>query len=1118
MQKKCYWQPASRGRRGGVNQIWRVMRLTVLFLTVAFMHVHAHSAAQHVTISGKSLTLKEIFTAIKAQTGYSVLYSLPAVESSQPVSVDAKHVPLEQFLKEVFSAQPALEYSIQEKTVFVSRKKVAVYDYVSMPPVKILVTDVNGNALSGASVSNKNTGQSGITDYAGTLSLDVKKGDVIEVTFIGFEKQRVTIGDNGTVTIVLKQADSVLEGITVSTGYWKTDKRKSVGNISKITSKDIERQQLSSPLLALQGRVPGVEITPFSGVPGSAVTLRIRGLNSLDQKNLPLYVIDGVPVDATPLHTESISLGRDAQQIYSGFDPLSGINPQSIESIEILKDADATSIYGSRGANGVVLITTKKNISGDKLKVNFAASHSLAKVGNKMELLSKEQYMEMRREGIANDGPAAEDYFNDPIYGPVSFPDLLYWDTTRNTDWQEELAGGTTSMQNYQVNVMGGTGRTTFGVGGSYFAQQLPYPGDFGFKRYSVDFNLHHTSLDNRLTGTFMVKYGSTDNKLFESQGFLNNALTLSPVSPAGYNEDGSLNWALSPYNYSTWLNPYAELKNVNKRGIQNMLMNINFSYRLIGGLSFKVNAGLANIASDERITFPLAGMQPAMHNEGARASFTNSNNRTWTVEPQLVYEKEAGEHSFNALLGSTFQEGRTGMQVLKGTGYTSDAFINTITGAGVVTTSESKGHYRYASVFARFGYSYADKYLLNLTARRDGSSRFGPGKRYGNFGSIGAGWIFTEENFLKESMPWMNFGKIRISYGSTGSDGIGDAEYLKKYKLATGNYQGETSIIPYGLSEPDYRWEETRKLEIGLNTSFSNDRISAEVAWYRNRSSNQLVLYSLPGTTGFSNVRTNFNATVENTGWEFMINTVNISNAHFRWSSNVNLTLPRNRLVSFPGIETSTYASIYVVGKPLTVTRGMISKGVDPQTGLFQFEDVNGDGVADYGGDVTFLTALGQRALWGISNSLSYKNFELSFFIQGVDKIDRPGGGTSFGVPGTRVNQPAEVWDRWKKPGDIASYQRFSSGWDPVASETYNWWAYSDANLDKITFLRLKTADISYNVPSPVLKKMHMQNLRIYLQGQNLLTISDYRGPDPETLMGVPPLRSYTLGLNVTF
>ncbi|HMH34147.1 MAG TPA: SusC/RagA family TonB-linked outer membrane protein, partial [Puia sp.] len=848
----------------------------------------------------------------------------------------------------------------------------------------------------------------------------------------------------------------------------------------------------------LEGRVAGLDITQNTGVPGGSFTIQIRGQNSIANGNNPLYIVDGVPFTSTSLNSNFTS------PVIDGGNPLNGINPLDIESIDILKDADATAIYGSRGANGVILITTKKGKPG-KTKFDLTAYTGAGQITRKMRLLNTPDYLKIRREAFKNDGVVPNN---------STARDLLVWDTTRYTNWQKELIGGTSHYTDLEGSISGGNINTQFILGGGYHRETTVFPGNFFDQKASAHVNINHYSENRKFNMAFSGFFVIENNRLLNLD-LTNNALVLAPDAPPIYDSAKNLNWQ-----NGTWNNPFSILLRNYKANSSNLVTNLILSYEVLKGLKLKVNFGYNIMAVDEMQNAPKKSLNPAFAAAQASSVFANSNTSTWIIEPQAEYSFLAGPGTLTALVGGTFQQNLLKAQATQATGFSSDALIeNPAAASSLNVLSSTYSQYRYESLFGRINYNLFDKYILNITSRRDGSSRFGPGKQFANFGAVGAAWIFSNENFIKKGIPVISFGKLRASYGTTGNDQIGDYGFLDLWSPTSYPYQDNGSLYPTRLVNSDYAWEVNKKTEAALEIGMLKNRILFTLGYYNNRSSNQLVGYSLPLITGFSSVQANLPATVQNTGWEFELNTTNIRNKHFSWLTAINLTIPRNELVAYPGLEASNYVNKYVVGQSLYIQKLFHNTGVDPQTGIYSFEDADKNGSIDYPQDLIAIKKIGKDFYGGLQNTLQYKGWRLDFLFQFVRQT-----GLNymyyFAAAGRLSNQPDIVLSRWQKPGDQTNIQQFSQNFSSPATRAYFNNQLSDHATGDASFIRLKNLSFSYQFPTNWTGKIHLQDCRIYLQGQNIVTFSNYLGLDPENqrFYNLPPLRVITAGIQIIF
>ncbi len=680
------------------------------------------------------------------------------------------------------------------------------------------VTD-GTNPLPGVTIALKNKkNNAAISDYSGQFSLSCSPYDTLVVSYIGFKTALVPIMGRSVVDIKLSYDTTTLQEVLVNAGYYSVKESERTGSIARITSKDIESQPVTNVLAAMQGRMAGVSITQTTGVPGGGFDIKIRGQNSLrSDANAPLYIIDGVPYSSDP-----IGYNQTSTTLPNITSPLNSISPDSIESIEILKDADATSIYGSRGANGVVLITTKKGKTG-KTSVTLNASTGAGTVARFMKLMNTQQYLDMRRQAFINDGIPyrASDY---DINGT--------WDQNRYTDWQKELIGGTALINSFQGSISGGSDKTQFLISANYHTESSVFKGDFPYKKGGGQFNLNHTSENNKFRLNFTFGYTAQDNQQ-PAFDFTYDARSLAPNAPELYSSDGSLNWE-----NGTWDNPLRNLNAEYKSKTNDFISNLMLSYDILPGLTVKTSAGYTNLNTVETRTSPSTIYNPAYNiNSSFSSIYFNSTKRSsWIAEPQISFTKEWEIGKFNMLLGGTFQNQKTDRLYQSGDGFSSNSLIYSLSAASFQTVLlDDQTIYKYQAFFGRLNYNYKQRYIINFTARRDGSSRFSPENQFSNFGAVGAAWLFSNENFMKES-GWLSFGKLRFSYGTTGSDQIGDYQFLNTYNLTAANYDGNVGIAPSRLYNKDFGWETNKKLEAAIENGFLNDRLFLTAAWYRNR------------------------------------------------------------------------------------------------------------------------------------------------------------------------------------------------------------------------------------------------------------------------------------------
>ena len=1105
-----------------LTKMLRVMRLTTLIVLIACLHASARSVAQSVSFQGKDVPMLQVFLAIKQQTGYVVFYNVDDLKIAHPVTLDVKDVPLADFLDICLKDQP-LRYSIENKTIFITLKASSPTGQPgdTTPPSKLsqvvqvhgTVFTESGETLSGANVTNMETQKGTITNARGEFSLSgVSINNTLIISFIGYAPQRIKIKDDANLKIYLKVAKNELDKVVIQ-AYGTTTNRLQTGDISTVTAAQIERQPVMNPLLALQGEVPGMTVTLNSGYASAPLVVDIRGQNSVNPSfpTDPLYIIDGVPLTVNEIGNSS-----SAQTGSTGFlqnngllgpaegqSPLFSLSPEDIESISILKDADATAIYGSRGANGVVLITTKKGKAG-KTKLDISAQQGENRITRFWQMLNTQQYLQVREEAFKNDGitPNISNAY-----------DLISWDTTRYTDWQRFIMGDGGKVTNAELSLSGGDVRTTYRISGGYFRQTPINEVSGGDQRGHFLVNLSTKSANERLSATLAATYTIAQSNLIAMPG----SPTMPPNAPAVYDSLGNLNyngWGAGAGSY-----PFGTLKTPYSATTYFLNSNLLMNYELAKGLNVKTSLGYNNAVVNNNDFTTIASQNPARNPQGL-AQFGNSFNRNWIIEPQATYDVVLGKGKLSTLLGGSLQNNTTESQYVLGFGYTSDELLHTISNAGSISGTDNYGQYKFASGFARINYNWKDEFIVDLTGRRDGSSKFGPDREYGNFGAVGGAWIFTQENWFAKHLPVLSFGKLRGSYGTTGNDGIGPYGYLSRWTSnGLQTYNGIAPVVPTQHVDSNYQWEVDKKLETAVELGFWKDKLTVTAAWYRNRCGNQLINYPLPSFTGFNSVDANLPALVQNTGWEFKAIAKVIDVKNFTWSLRGNISFNYNKLVAYPGLSESPFATSYVVGQPLNITRLLHYTGVDPQTGQYTFFDKNHDGVitANPGPtDDRYIHNLNPKFFGGFGTAFTYKGFQLDLLFNYINQI-APNDISQGLSPGTMSNQPVSLLGKeWKYPGDVASVARFTT--QPQQSDAY--FQQSDATYTSASYVRLHNVSLAYNLPTAYARKSGMQTATIYVRAQDLFVITSYRGIDPavQNFGGYPPARVITAGLSLTF
>lgn len=1074
-----------------------VVPMKILLLNIVFcLIISANGYSQAITLVLKKVPLEKAFKEIKKQSGYNFVYTRDQISKSNSVSIRIKDASIKQVLDICFTNQP-LTYIIDEKHVIVKDKAFKEVSSSSTNPVLNSQIDISGKVVNekgepvvGATVAIIGTNKATATDENGEFRLEiVDPGVTLVVTSIGYQPIKIKADGKNRYLIKMIQAISSLDE-TVIIAYGTTTKRLNTGSVSKVSKAEIERQPVSNPLSAIQGRMPGVFVNTENGMPGGNIKVQIRGRGSISAGTDPLYIIDGVPFISEPLNFAFSSLNTG---IGGSTSPLNSINPNDIESLEVLKDADATAIYGSRAANGVVLITTKKS-TGGKTKLDVNLNSGISSLVTFPKLLNLKQYLELRREGFINDGITPT---------VINAPDLIVWDTTKAINWPKYLLGGKALTTNAQVSVSGGNESTNFLLSGNYREEGTILPGDQKYERGGFNINLRHTASNKKLQIEFSSNFSTDKNKSLPSSIF--SILTLPPNIPI-FDKEGNYNW-----NGMADVNPGSVLLRKSMSITDNLLSNINLVYKIQPDLVFRTSFGYNKIQMDQVMTYPLLSLNPN-YGSSSYAHYGNNKNNSLIVEPQIEYRKDFKYSFFNVLIGSSWQQSIREGAFLYGNNYSNDNLLEFQGAAGNLAASNLYFLYKYASLFGRIHFNYKQKYIVNISGRRDGSSRFGQDNQLGNFGSIGVAWVFNKESFLVNS-EIISYGKIRASYGITGNDQIRDYQYLSTYRSSGNIYQGIIGLTPSRIANPNFGWESNQKLETALEVGMLKDRIIFTAAWYKNRSGNQLLDYPLPYISGpFGYFQANLPALIENKGWELQVNLNPISFEKTKLSFFGNISVPQNKLLKYPGLETSAFANTYVIGEDLSIRKAYHFLGVNIKTGLPEFEDVNHDGIINAPSDYKIIGKTSPYFYGGFGSDFSFGQFQLNIFFQ----FSKQYGQGLTTIPGPRNNKFDIAMERWQKPDDVTRIPKSIINSRPEYSKL----SQSDFAFHNSSYVRLKNLSITYTILNKLFSNLSVSNAKIFVQGQNLFTwsrkISMY---DPETIfVGIPPLKSITGGFQLTF
>lgn len=1130
------------------HAIWlKVMRISftqaLLMLLFVGITYATNSKAQlldkRVSIEAENREISVVLQRLEKLAKVKFVFSPQVINAHQKISVHFKDESFGTVLDKILRPLN-IKYEVSGQYILLSDATAAIQLLsprnieMVMPPIDIaisgVVKDENGVGLPGVNVVLKGTQRGTTSNIEGRFNIDVPNNKAILVfSFVGYLPQEVAVGNQTQLNVGLKIDNKALNEVVV-VGYGTVKRRDLTGAVVSIGTNELKEQPISSFNQALQGRVSGVQITNSSNAPGGGITVRVRGGNSISASNDPLYVIDGFPIT-----NPSPASGAGNSAIFAN--PLASINPNDIESIEVLKDASATAIYGSRGANGVVLVTTKRGKSGQS-NIDFEVYYGSQEITKMLDLVTAEQHTEAKNEQLRNLG-FAERYGNSTAYPkkPVEYG--------VGTNWQKEIYR-VAPMQSYQLSFSGGTDKLRYAISGNYFNQDGIVI-TTNFKRYNTRLNLDAQITNKLKIGTNFSLTRSYNNSINEigTNGVVGAAVTVSPASPI-YDANG--NYQLLNVGPGSGFGSYP-----NPVAIANTSTNLLISDRVIGnlfadisileGLSARINVG-ADIFNTRRNIFytPQTLIANSLNGYGSNGT---SNNLNLLNENTLTYTKTIQNHAFDVVAGITFQsnrEERTYAEAQDFPNYTLGANNIGLANKPLPATG-SVQEWGLNSYLGRVNYRLKDRYLLTLTGRIDGSSRFGDNNKYGFFPSGALAWRVSDEDFLKNSKAISDL-KLRVSYGITGNDGIGLYSSLSSYGTGRTVF-GDTEVLTTTASRianPDLRWEKTGQFDVGFDLGLLNNRIQLTGDYYVKTTSDLLLGVELPATTGFTSVTRNVGS-LENRGFELSLNTVNIDKV-FKWRTSGNISFNKNKVLKlndatefFVSSTSGTSTSIVRVGEPVGSFYGNVFDGIWQTTdeikaagaiaragdlpGAIKYKDLNGDGIFNEASDRQILGNGLPKFIFGLTNNFLIKGFDLSIFFQGVQ------GNTIYNYArrSMETSDPSQTflksyfegaWRADKPSTTLPSIRQ----WRPTGTDSFF--------MEDGSFVRLKNVSLGYQLP---LKSKYIKRARVYVSGQNLMTFTKYRGYDPEvnsdfnsnTSYGIdvyayPAARTFTVGANFSF
>ena len=1103
----------------------RIMKLTIVLWVVALMQVSASTYAQKVTLNVRNASLDQVLNSLSQQSGYNFVYNSGMIKNAKPVSLNATNEPIKDVLEECFKNQP-LDYVVNGNTVVIKKKDLTP---VSVQDINVtgIVTDNKGEPLPGVTVTLKGVKKVTITDVNGRYSISVPDGNpTLVFSSIGFASQEVAVNNRTQLNVTMAESATALAQVeVVSIGYGSARRGDLSGAISSVKAADIANTPQVSVDQLLQGKAAGLTITQNSGGPGSATSVHIRGITSLSLSNEPLYVIDGVPVsgDANNRTSSGRSQQLSPNNGESGVSPLSYLNPSDIESIDVLKDASATAIYGSRGSNGVIIITTKRGKNG-AFRIGYDGYYGFQEQGKFLPMMNLKQYA-----GLQN---ALADIINIGRRGEFANPELL----GQGTDWQNEIFK-TATQQSHQLSFSGAKENTDYYISTGIVNQDGTVLGN-DYKRYNIRTNLNSQVKPWLKVGTTMSgAYSFQNTSLSNNTGIIYTAL-LSAPDQVVYNADGSFSGPQADQ-IGGQNNPVQQALNItNTLTRYNVQGSLYADIRLYKDLSLRSEANGDLNFSYAKLFRPTYNNGPRFSNPTASLQEYNSNSYYWTWKEYLTYNHTfAKKHVLNATLGHELINTR-----YNDNSATVQSFLsNDLPALGLgdpktATVGEFIGPIEVIeSAFARAVYTYNNRYNLTATLRSDRSSKFAQGNQTGFFPSFGAFWRISEEPFWAPLKSVADNVKIRLGYGQTGNQAV--PNYL---------YGSALLAVPTGLgngfaidkiANPNLTWETAIQSNLGLDFSLFNGRIESTVEIWRKSSKNFLFQAPLPafllgqtaeysGTGVISPPYVN-GGELKSNGFDLTIATRNIVGKNFRWSSNfiaghystkvaslyngipyisqnvttsfLNLPVTRTQVGSAVGefygykVKDLFRTADQLRNAPIQFGRPVASGSGGTFLGDVQYEDLNNDGKID-ASDQTFIGNPNPKLTYGITNDFSYKAFDLKIFLNGSY------GAKIFNVLNYQIaslgslyqNQVAYAANFWTPNNPNADTPR------PVAGDNPNL-VNSNRFVENGSFLRLQTVSLGYTLPAKLAKRAMLNRLRVYASGQNLYVFTPYKGLDPE-------------------
>lgn len=1052
-----------------------------------------------VTINVKNQSIRQALKAIEGLGQYQFFYNNDLSSLDKKVSFSAHDESIESVMKKLLADTDITYKQDGNNLIVLTLKTTSPKRSANDLQIKGSVVDETGQPVIGANIVVEGTTNGTITDLDGNFLLHVPENAELRISYIGYLDQKVKVGNNTLLRIVLREDTQKLDEVVVI-GYGTMKKSDITGSVASVRLDDLKEGASTSVDQMLLGKSAGVNVVQSSGEPGGGFSVNIRGASSINGGVSPLYVIDGVPIDnSRPVSQGSIVGFSDNR---SPRNPMSSINPADIESLEILKDASATAIYGSRGANGVILITTKSG-KAEKMKVSYSGSIGIQSPSNKLDLLNATDYKRILNEIIDAGGDSEANRVGDIANGGAG------------TDWQDEVTRQNAITHEHQLSFSGGNSKTFYYTSFNYVNQEGIVK-NTSFERLGARLNLksdinEHLKIGMNLTGSYMKDHFVANGfGVNENAGVMYVAYNYDPTIPVK-DEDGS--YALSPI--LTLDNPVALQEGMTSYSDTYRILASAFAeYYITKDLFLRLNLG-TDFMNESRKNFVSSLTKQGKFNGGI-GSNQNSEKSNYIVEGTANYSKTIQKHSFGALAGISYQRYVTSYLNNRAADFPNESLGAENLNLGSQETFRMQNSVtgnRLASYIGRINYSFDDRYLATVTFRADGSSRFGKNNKFGYFPSAALAWRLSNESFLK-GVDQITSLKLRLGWGRTGNQEIGDYPAISTYQSAgTAIWDGKQVVGtgPAKIPNPDLKWETTDQINLGLDFGVFNNRINGGLDYFWKKTTDMLLQLPVPQSTGYNSILSNVGR-IDNKGLEIFLNTVNIDTKDFKWESNITFTSMRNKVKDLGGIDEILVGAGYThveqvairkPGLPLNSYYGWEVAGVwqenddfskmkdDYKPGDLKYVDQNKDGVINDADRVVLGNSFPDFQ-WSFGNTFTYKNFDLYVFFEGVQGVDMLNGNLidSYFPINFRRNKFAEPYlNRWTPSNPTNEYPSFV---DPLKQGRK---VVNSRTLSDASYIKLRTIRLSYKLPK---FSSLIQSLQLYVTAENLFTITDYVGLDP--------------------